>query len=883
MAAGPEPDLDGAWPLIGRDGQVERAAGALQGGQTRSVFLYGPSGVGKSRIQSAVGELLDEAGWLVLTASGNPALSAVPFATVAPALARGIDDPAMPKVGDPLALFASTSATIAELAGGRRALIAVDDLSSADSVSVGLIAQLVAAGSLSLIATLPEGEPVPDGVLPIASSADSVRIDVPALDLDEVTELVGLVLGAPIAHRDAVELHRASHGNPLFLRELVIGAVETGALVRAGERWQLEGDPVGTPALRDLIRARLRGLGTEERDAIERLALCQPLGIDEFVRPGAPEALAELELRGMIRVDESGHGIAITLAHPQYAGAVRESLPRIKAISLLTEQADVVERGPMTVVDELRIAMWRLDAGRPSDPELLIRSADLARRAHDHRAAERLAAAAIGAGARDASAHMLHAELLWSLGRGADALQALADAEVAAHAIDRPDSTLAAIAAKRAEIYGGDPLGSERGIRLLQDLEDRLPQQRPLLRLSRATLLRHLSRVDEALEVVEQAERGIGDSLPERALVAVARSMPLSHMQRCEEAIDAAKFAVDYAATEGAIIPKRRAQLAYAYALFEDERHTDAREVLVSSLHSAIADRDEVTARIDELMMGRVFWAMGRLDTASRWFRDAASGAELRGPASVGSPALAFLTVIACEQGDLESAAAFRARIGVGYATDDATTAIADAWLARVEGRIDDAVRILLERVDVFVAHGANYPAASFLHHIARFGAPEHTARAATRLEALRSLVPSTGVSLRARHARAQASADASELRSVGADWERLGALLFAAEAFASAGQAARAEGRGRESSADLQRAGALAAACEGARTPLLAFTDGTEPLTPREREIASLAAQGLSSNEIAQRLFLSPRTVNNHLQSTYTKLGIRGRRELQL
>ena len=60
-------------------------------------------------------------------------------------------------------------------------------------------------------------------------------------------------------------------------------------------------------------------------------------------------------------------------------------------------------------------------------------------------------------------------------------------------------------------------------------------------------------------------------------------------------------------------------------------------------------------------------------------------------------------------------------------------------------------------------------------------------------------------------------------------------------------------------------------------------IADGTEPLTPREREIASLAAQGLSSNEIAQRLFLSPRTVNNHLQSTYTKLGIRGRRELQL
>ncbi|MGW9167522.1 LuxR C-terminal-related transcriptional regulator [Agromyces sp. NPDC055658] len=882
-AAGPEPDLDGAWPLGGRDGQVARAVGALQGGQARSVFLYGPSGIGKSRIQSAVGDLLDEAGWLVLTASGNPALSAVPFATVAPALARGIDDPVLPKVSDPLALFTSTSATIADLAGGRRTVIAVDDLSSADSVSVGLIAQLVAAGSLSLIATLPEGEPVPDGVLPIASSADSVRIDVPALDLDEITELIAQVLGAPIAHRDAVELHRASHGNPLFLRELVIGAVETGALVRAGEHWQLEGDPVGTPALRDLIRARLRGLGPEERDAIERLALCEPLGIDEFVRPGAPEALAELELRGMIRVDESGHGIAITLAHPQYAGAVRESLPRIRAISLLIEQADVVERGPMTVVDELRIAMWRLDAGRPSDPELLIRSADLAQRAHDHRTAERLAAAAIGAGATDASAHMLHADLLWSLGRGAEALDALANAESAARATDHPEATLAAIAAKRAEIYGGDPLGSERGIRLLEEIGRALPEQLPMLLISKATLVLHLLRANEALALVDEAAGYLGDSAVERALVSLGRAMPLSQMQRSAEAIAEAEAAVAYASTEGAHIPKRRAQVPYAYALIECDRYDDARRVTIEMLHDAIRNDDELTARHAEFLMGRQFWAAGRLDTAARWFRDSLSGAELRGPASLRGPSLGFLTVIACMQGDLDRARELRGRFEAGYDREDTLTALADAWLARTEGDTDSAAKILLARVEQVLPRGAVNVSSVFLHNLARLGSRAHAKDAADRLSRLERQTGAPEIARRARHARAEAAADAAGLRAAGEEWERLGGLLFAAEAFASAGQSARADGRGRESSADLQRAAALAAACEGARTPLLTFTDGSEPLTPREREIASLAAQGLSSNEIAQRLFLSPRTVNNHLQSTYTKLGIRGRRELQL
>ena len=52
-------------------------------------------------------------------------------------------------------------------------------------------------------------------------------------------------------------------------------------------------------------------------------------------------------------------------------------------------------------------------------------------------------------------------------------------------------------------------------------------------------------------------------------------------------------------------------------------------------------------------------------------------------------------------------------------------------------------------------------------------------------------------------------------------------------------------------------------------------------PLTSRERDIATLAAQGESSKAIAARLFLSVRTVNNHLQSVYSKLGVTGRGQL--
>lgn len=56
----------------------------------------------------------------------------------------------------------------------------------------------------------------------------------------------------------------------------------------------------------------------------------------------------------------------------------------------------------------------------------------------------------------------------------------------------------------------------------------------------------------------------------------------------------------------------------------------------------------------------------------------------------------------------------------------------------------------------------------------------------------------------------------------------------------------------------------------------------GPDPLTPQEREIATLAAAGLSNKQIAQRLFLSHKTVGNHLFRIFPKLGITSRAALR-
>lgn len=57
--------------------------------------------------------------------------------------------------------------------------------------------------------------------------------------------------------------------------------------------------------------------------------------------------------------------------------------------------------------------------------------------------------------------------------------------------------------------------------------------------------------------------------------------------------------------------------------------------------------------------------------------------------------------------------------------------------------------------------------------------------------------------------------------------------------------------------------------------------TNALDELTPQQREIAILAAYGLTNNEIADRLFLSPKTVASHLHRSYPKLGIAGRHQL--
>jgi predicted ATPase/DNA-binding CsgD family transcriptional regulator len=59
---------------------------------------------------------------------------------------------------------------------------------------------------------------------------------------------------------------------------------------------------------------------------------------------------------------------------------------------------------------------------------------------------------------------------------------------------------------------------------------------------------------------------------------------------------------------------------------------------------------------------------------------------------------------------------------------------------------------------------------------------------------------------------------------------------------------------------------------------PTTSASEHTAGLTPREVEVLGLVAEGLTSAQVAHRLFLSPRTVHRHLSSIYRKLGVSSR-----
>lgn len=870
----PHTPLSTAWPLVGRDEVLDTVVTTLRSSPGATVLLCGGAGVGKTRLAATAASILAEDGWFILAVSGNDSISGIPLGAIGPALAltqAQLDEVAH----DPVALFQQSRRAVEAAAGGRPVLMVVDDLGQLDGLSLTVIAQLLATNTGRLIATIRSGDPIPDAILSRWASSTATRIDLAPLGVDDLRALLGHLLG-PIANRAVVDLHAASLGNPLYLRELVIGAIDDGHLTETDGVWHLGAEPLGTPALHDLIRSRLRHLSASALESLERICVCQPLWVDELVGPDARASVVELETAGIVTLNEAAGRLRVWVTHPQYAAAVRASVSRLRTIDVLLEQAAIVEARNLGAADELRVALWRLDAGQPSDPEFLARAISLAALAQDHPAIARLAAAAIEAGAPRVEMLFLQGQALWTLGRDSEAVPLL-DAAADEDTGTSPWLTVQ-IARVRAGAYWGDGLGETASIRVLDDAELDHPYLSSRLAMPRAQLLLTL---DEATLAAAQLEVAPADLEPLSAAIhAMYRSLPVAAVGRTEDsrasAAEAMRFAFE---TPSDALHVRWAQMIAAIVELQAGNPRESQRLALESLADALDHRDEVAVRRNEFTLGEVALATGMVETAARWFRDVATGAQARGPGIYRDRGRALHALALAWHGDVSAAAAIVHELDPAFLETNSYGQLATAWLQAVTGSRQAATDSLVTFAETLASRGHSINAAALLHAAVRLGSAD---AAVAPLQELAADGRSPLIAMQYAHAAAEHSGNTEALTSAGAAWESSDHLLYAAEAFASAASNLLRDNRARESAALRERALRLAAQCEGAATPLLQFLGEGDVLTAREREITALAAQGLSSIQIAEKLFLSPRTVNNHLQSAYGKLGIRSRAELR-
>lgn len=521
---------------------------------------------------------------------------------------------------------------------------------------------------------------------------------------------------------------------------------------------------------------------------------------------------------------------------------------------------------------------FQIDAGVAPDVELVMGSARLARHHQDWTTAAAFSRAALEAGCADAVALLVEAH--HAIGEFDEA-----DALIAA-ALERPselsEGALVSLHRDRASsrfFAHDDAAGSVDELeRVAATVRD--PQLRELVELSRAAMLQWSGRVAEAAAVAEPI---VASSDPRAAvLAAMVLETVAAACGPTGRAIELADewFPVHLALPDlGGTYSPGFHMIIKAHALTNAGRLVEANELAELGYGASVAARSLVGQLWFTLQLGRIAIYRGQLASATRWLQEQVAICRSTGwrrPITLGLSALAMAEA---QLGNPEAAAAAIAeRDATGYSTIElfATEGIrGDAWTLAAAGDRIGARRLLREAAAMAEAAGISLNAADARFDALRLGDPDQ----AEPLAAAAAVVDSTTIELAARWAASPN--DGAALEEIGAAFEALDGLLVAAEAFAAAATAWRRAGQPRRATAAEQRAAELVRRCDGASTAALTTVQSAVPLTAREREVVLLVADGLSTKEAAERLYLSARTVSNHLQNAYTKLGISKRSEL--
>ncbi len=220
---------------------------------------------------------------------GSRTTALLPLGAVAALLAGGLGRPGPDGQVDTVALLEETRRALQERHRGRRLVTVADDASMLDAASLALLEYLAARRTIFLIATVRTGEPVPDLLTGLWRDRRVERVDLHDLSRTHLDTLLHLALGGPIEAGAGLQFWEVTRGNPLYVHELVLGAIESGALVERSGVWHLEDRLPATSRLLDLVGHRIGGLSAEAHSVVELLALCEPVEVGYIRPPPQPE------------------------------------------------------------------------------------------------------------------------------------------------------------------------------------------------------------------------------------------------------------------------------------------------------------------------------------------------------------------------------------------------------------------------------------------------------------------------------------------------------------------------------------------------------------------------------------------------------------------